>query len=187
MNARFLLSLVATFLLSSSAFASVAYIDNSDYRCSDGKTYDVLRLYQGGWGPGSWRLVAACDQGILNENTYNGRYMDMRDSDPEVASCMDQDTPAVRKCYQEFIDNNGRQGRNLPDLKHFDGVVGATCDDRISKAQDKVDERREAIERNSPYTSQADLDEALRHYGLAVRECDADEENGDIGSGVDQQ
>ncbi len=161
------------------ALGSVVFSDNSDYQCSNGKTYDVLRGYSGGWGTSHWQLLAVCSQEILKKNRYEYNGNDSEESRLEIEKCVKEVTPEVEKCYEEFVALNGSNGASdLPLIKHFNGTVGATCEDKISKAKDDVDLIRADI--NNPYFSYAkeyldllkkDLDDAIRIYGLVVQEC----------------
>lgn len=117
----FLFSLVASLAVSHSARASVAIMDFQVYQCSDDKDYHAVRHYWGGWGPGHWDLVAFCNVGILKEKSYNGRVMKARDSHKDIAQCQDEDSPAIRACFEEFKKLNGTEGRELEEIKHGKG------------------------------------------------------------------
>jgi hypothetical protein len=175
--------LIVFSLLSSHAIASVSsFIDSSDYRCSNGTTYDVLRHYTG-----SWSLLAVCGQGLLKNNSYNGSVYPIKDSHPEIVKCGEQNTPALRKCFKEFINNNGNKGGELSDIKHFDGDVGPTCGDRLSKAKEKTELIREGLKSNHEFYSQNVLDEAIREYGYAVGVCVPQKRNESRGATATQQ
>ncbi len=118
----FLLSLSIYGAFSASpAHASIAILDVQEFRCSNGENYDVIRHYWGGWGPGSWKLAAFCNVGILNEKNhdkYQPRMADPRMAHPEVARCADEDTEYVRLCFEEFKTFNGVQGGELEPFVH---------------------------------------------------------------------
>ncbi|MDZ4677122.1 MAG: hypothetical protein SGI74_06380 [Oligoflexia bacterium] len=106
--------------ISSIAQASVMYIQRDTFSCSDSKTYHVARHFSGGWGPGNWKVIALCNLGILKQESYNGRYHDPRDSSPEVAKCIDEDTKSIRSCYSEFSELNSMSGKgNLPQIRNY--------------------------------------------------------------------
>ncbi len=106
-------------LFSPNTPASVMYIQANHFVCSDTKIYDVARVYHGGWGPGSWSLVALCSQGTLTLDEYNGRVLDPRKSHPDIDKCMSEDAPALRVCFANFIELNGKNGDGeMPTIVH---------------------------------------------------------------------
>jgi hypothetical protein len=105
---------ISLLIFSSFANASVMYIKNDSFQCSDGKDYGVLRHYSGGWGPGTWELTALCSKKLLTQTEYQGRIYPVRDAHIDVANCIDEDTPAIRICHAEFLKLNGASGNGTP-------------------------------------------------------------------------
>ncbi len=169
---KIVISLLAFLILSSNAFSSVAYVENSDYRCSNGKTYDVLTHYIGGWGPGGWTLIALCPQGILSENFYSGREMEIRMIHKEVNACLDNKNKGAKKCKKEFIKNNGQEGEGSFDIIHFDAVKGPTCKDLISKIPEEINNIKSLIESYPEYYNEKkDLEPLIKKLELAKQDC----------------
>jgi hypothetical protein len=119
MNVIRLLSSLAVLLgISVGARASTADLDAEAYRCGDGRDYSVLRHHWGGYGPGSWYLVAICSPGVLSQESYPARSFPLRKAHPDIAKCMDEDTPAIQACYKELVSLNGEKGVGFPPLRH---------------------------------------------------------------------
>ena len=113
-----LLIFLALFGFAYNAQASIAILKAEVFHCSDGNDYNVARHFWGGYGPGSWNLVGICSLGTLTREDYEGRVMNARDADPDIARCQDEETPAIKFCAEEFIHYNGTQGPGLNDVLH---------------------------------------------------------------------
>lgn len=107
---------IAVFM--SSSHASVNIIQADRYACSNGKNYDLLRSYSGGWGSSTWELKGMCSGGTLSSRIYDYIFLP-ENTHPEVKACMEEDTKALRFCFEEFKRLNGEKGvGEAPNIRH---------------------------------------------------------------------